>query len=63
MKKKVPPGARVRSDRAGEGVLGGTSSSTISLPHLQRHRIKPPVVTWKVDRWLGVTFLEVRRGR
>jgi hypothetical protein len=60
MHKTNQPGA-LASDRAGEFVLGGTVPHTTAIPNQQRHRFAPPrVVSWRVNRWLGVERVEVR---
>ena len=52
------PGARFPSDRAGDFVLGGT------LPHTTPHHepLRRYVEAWRVNRWLGVDRVEVRRA-
>ena len=60
MTKTDQPGA-LASDRAGKFVLGGTVPLTTALPNLQRHRFQPIlIISWRVNRWLGVERVEVR---
>ena len=60
MQKANQPGA-LASDRAGEFVLGGTLPLTIEPQNLQRHRFASTrIVSWRVNRWLGVDHVEVR---
>ena len=62
MAKTHRPGAH-HSDRAGEIVLGGTFPHNIATPHTQRDRMKPlRLISWRVNRWLGVESVEVCHG-
>jgi hypothetical protein len=59
MTTRKSPGAH-HSDRGQEISLCGLTSHTIALPHTQRHR-PPVIIGWAVDKWLGVSAVEVRR--
>jgi hypothetical protein len=60
--KTVRPGAH-HSDRAGEVVLAGTLPLTTAIQVLQLHRVTPlRLVSWRVNRWLGVETVEVTNG-
>lgn len=57
------PGAH-HSDRAGEFVFRQTLPHTTALPQMQRHHHRRcQLVGWAVDRWLGVSRVEVHHGR
>ena len=59
MHKTNQPGA-LASDRAGEFVLGGTVPLITSPPNQQRYRHPlTRIVSWRVNRWLGVDAVEV----
>jgi hypothetical protein len=62
MAKANRPGA-LQSARAGEIVLVGTSPHTTARIDLQCNPLAPVrVIAWRVDRWLGVSSVEVRHG-
>lgn len=57
------PGA-LHSDRAGEYRLNQTSFPNISNPLQQDHAKRRSARSrYRVDRWLGVEFMENSRGR
>jgi hypothetical protein len=63
MTKTNRPGA-LASAPAGETILGRTIPNTTASLHLQCNPVAPVrIVGWQVDRWLGVSRLEVHHDR
>jgi len=62
MAAKKWPGRHQR--RAGKVVLAGTLPDTTATAEPQR-RADPPcrIVGWRINRWLSIESVEVRRGR
>ena len=61
---KMKRPAALQSGRAGEIVLLGTTPLTTAPLNLQCNPIVPVrIVAWRVDRWLGVSCVEVRHDR